>query len=277
MKKVLAKSRRKWWKGEYKGTIYRYPDGEIVCDDALHLLNEIQDECADVVFLDPPFNLGKEYGKRSKKEDNIEEFKYIEYMTKVLKRGIQILKPGGALYVYHIPRFAIKVGNILNEQGMIFRHWIAIGMKNSFARGNYLHPAHYALLYYTKGIPANFTRPKIPVAKCKYCGKEIKDYGGYKKYVLNGLNLSDFWEDISPVRHKKFKHRQGNELSIKIVSRVMDISGVKGGLVVDPFAGTGSALVAARICNMRFVGGDIEEEFMDVMDARLSKTFQAIS
>lgn len=271
MKKVLTKSRRAWWRKEYRGTVYRYPDGEIVCDDAFDLLNMLKNECADIVFFDPPFNLGKQYGRRSKNEDSIEESRYIEYITKVLQRAVKILKKGGALYVYHIPRFAIKFGHILGEEGMDFRHWIAIGMKSSFVRGKYLHPAHYALLYYTKGDPTDFSRPKIPVAKCRHCGKLIKDYGGYKKYIENGLNLSDFWEDVSPVRHRKFKHRRGNELPMKMLSRVMNISGCKSGLVVDPFAGTGSVLAAARACNMRFVGGDIEAEFLDIMDVRLSK------
>tara|TARA_B100001964_G_scaffold127308_1_gene140838 strand:- start:4168 stop:5013 length:846 start_codon:yes stop_codon:yes gene_type:complete len=268
---MVNRTRLRWWRGEYRGTICRFKDGEIVCDDALNFLNALEEECADVIFVDPPFNLGKKYGKRSKKKDCVEESIYSEYMTNVLKRGVQVLKTGGTLYLYHLPIWALRFGNILEEEGLSFRHWIAISMKNGFVRGNHLHPAHYALLYFTKGKPNYFSRPKIDIAKCRHCGKDIKDYGGYKKYVKDGINLSDYWEDISPVRHKKYKYREENELPISIVSRVINISGVKGGLVVDPFIGTGSVLDAAKSKKMNFVGADIEKKFLNIAKTRLSK------
>ncbi len=54
----------------------------------------------------------------------------------------------------------------LLEQHLDFRHWIAISMKNGFVRGDHLYPAHYALLYYTKGKPESFNRPKVPKPIC---------------------------------------------------------------------------------------------------------------
>jgi len=249
----------------------RLSSGEIVCDDALNFLNSLKDECADIIFLDPPFNLGKKYGSRSKKDDLVDDDEYFRYMTMILWRSFEVLKDGGALYLYHIPRWAIRLSAVLGQY-LDFRHWIAVSMKNGFARGHYLHPAHYALLYYTKGEPAQFHRPLIPVAKCRKCGEAVKDYGGYKKYIENGLNLSDIWEDVSPVRHQKFKHRMGNELPIIIPSRAVAISGVKGGLLVDPFAGTGTLLVAAVANGMRFVACDKERAFLGVMERRLKRT-----
>lgn len=265
---LLSKSRKAWWKGTYEGTVLRLPQGEVVCDDALHFLNCLTDECADIVFLDPPFNLGKSYGSSSKKDDLLNENQYLKYMTSVLWRCAAILKEGGALYLYHIPRWAVRVSAVLGDD-LQFRHWIAVAVKNGFARGRYLHPAHYALLYYTKGDPAHFSRPRIPVAKCRKCGESIKDYGGYKKYVQNGLNLSDVWEDVSPVRHQKFKHRSSNEISIKIPARAIEISGFSGGLLVDPFAGTGTSLVAATAKGMHFVACDREKPMLSIMEKRL--------
>src|SRR5437867_4273718 len=91
---------------------------------------------------------------------------------------------------------------------MEFRHWIAISMKGTFPRGNKLYPAHYALLYFTKGIPRTFNRVRLPIPTCRHCGKDIKDYGGHRKYLNPaGLNLTDFWDDTSPARHGKNKSR----------------------------------------------------------------------
>jgi site-specific DNA-methyltransferase (adenine-specific) len=207
----ITKSRKDWWKGTYRGTILRLPLGEVVCDDALHFLDCLREECADMIFLDPPFNLGKKYGASSRRDDLLHDDQYLNYMTSILERCTSVLKEGGALYLYHVPRWAIQLSAIL-WKNLQFRHWIAITVKNGFVRGQYLYPAHYALLYYTKGKPSHFDRPRIPITKCRKCGASIKDYGGYKKYVKDGLNLSDVWEDVSPVRHPKFKHRPSNEI-----------------------------------------------------------------
>jgi site-specific DNA-methyltransferase (adenine-specific) len=264
---VLNRSIRKWWKGAYNGVVYRYRDGEVVCEDALRLLNSLRAECANVVFLDPPFNLGKAYGNNGKKADRKSEADYRDYMTKVLVRAAEVLVPGGALYLYHIPKWAIQLACDIPSY-LEFRHWIAISIKSGFVRGRRLYPAHYALLYYTKGKPKVFSRPKIPRPVCARCKKDLRDYGGYKKFVESGINLSDIWDDISPVRHKNNKHRRSNELPLKLVSRILTISGIRGGLVIDPFAGAGSMLVAARQAKMHFVGGDMDRDFLDIIDAR---------
>ena len=269
----FERSRRRWWKSTYKGQIYRHPKGEIVHDDALNCLTSLRDECADIVFLDPPFNLGKRYGKNGSHHDRKKESEYVAYMAKIVARSAEILKDGGALYLYHIPKWAIRLSPLLEEH-LDFRHWIAISMKNGFARGAHLYPAHYALLYYTKGKPGVFNRPKVPKPICAKCKRDLRDYGGYAKYVADGINLSDVWDDVSPVRHPKTKTRAANELPLVIPQRAIAISGVKDGLVVDPFAGSGSTLVAAVEARMRFVAADCEEEYCDLMLQRVNGVTQ---
>jgi site-specific DNA-methyltransferase (adenine-specific) len=266
----LNQSRRRWWQGTYKGTIYRHAQGEIVRDDALHCLESLRESCADIVFLDPPFNLGKRYGKNGSRHDRKKESEYLDYMEKVIARSAIVLKEGGALYLYHIPKWAIRLSLYL-EQLLDFRHWIAISMKNGFVRGDYLYPAHYALLYYTKDKPIAFNRPRVPKPICARCKKDLRDYGGYKEYVAQGINLSDVWDDVSPVRHRKTKTRTANELPLLIPERVITISGCSGGLVVDPFAGSGTTILAAVAARMQFVAADCEAEYCELMQGRVSE------
>lgn len=266
----LNQSGREWWKSIYRGSIYHHAQGEIVCDDALHCLNSLRESCADIVFLDPPFNLGKRYGKNGSHHDRQKESEYLDYMEKVIARSTIVLKAGGALYLYHIPKWAIRLSPYL-EQQLDFRHWIAISMKNGFVRGDYLYPAHYTLLYYTKGKPAAFNRPKVPKPICARCKKDLRDYGGYREYVAHGINLSDVWDDVSPVRHRKTKSRTANELPFVIPERVITISGHSGGLVVDPFAGSGTTILAAIAAGMQFVGADCQVEYCELMHNRVLK------
>jgi len=248
-----------WWQSTPPGVITCLGNGDIVISDARKFLKRLNSESADIVFLDPPFNLGKSYGAKDPKADLLNEEKYLKFLRKILKQSARVLKPGGSLYLYHIPRWAVACASILQKR-LQFRHWISISMKNGFVRPNHLYPAHYALLYFTKGAPAVFRRPKIAPSRCRHCKKLIKDYGGYEKFVRDGVNLSDVWEDLSPVRHKKYKHRKANELHPEISRRVLEMSGVPLGLFVDPFAGAGSSLIAAAETGMFFAACDREKE-----------------
>jgi site-specific DNA-methyltransferase (adenine-specific) len=247
---------------------YSLPQGDIFCGDALEFLNSLREKSADIIFLDPPFNLGKRYGRNGAKADLVQQDAYFKYLSSVLVRSASVLKDGGALYLYHIPRWAFKFANVL-EQYLTFRHWIAISMKNGFVRGTSLYPAHYSLLYFTKGEPSHFQRPKLKPPRCRHCDEYTKDYGGYKDFVKDGINLSDVWEDLSPVRHKKFKHRKPNELPLEIPRRAVKVSGVPKGVLVDPFAGSGTSLVAALEGKMRFIACDSQQSYCKLMSDRL--------
>jgi site-specific DNA-methyltransferase (adenine-specific) len=257
-----------WWRQKPPCLVESGRSGDIACGDAVACLNSIQDEIADVVFLDPPFNLGKRYGARAKKHDRLASDEYCHFLEKVITEAFRILAPGGSIFVYHIPRRAIQL-SVLLERNLLFQHWIAISMKNGFVRGPRLYPAHYALLHYTKGPAAIINRPKVLPAKCPHCGDLIRDYGGYREHVEQGVNLSDVWDDLSPVRHPRYKHREANELPILIVHRALQISGRRGGLVVDPFAGTGTTAVAARIQRMKYIVSDIQSDCCQLVQQRL--------
>jgi site-specific DNA-methyltransferase (adenine-specific) len=232
--------------------------GVVYQGDALVFLRKLKSDSAAIVFLDPPFNLGKVYDKRRTKLDRMPEKEYRRWIEDVLDEAVRVLRPGGALYLYHIPRWAVRFGDYLMDR-LDFRHWIAVSMKNGFVRGRNLYPAHYALLHFTKGKPRVLRRPRVPPATCRHCGRLTHDYGGYAHIIArnNGVNLSDFWEDLSPVRHAKYKHRHANELPPKILERVMQISGAKGGVFVDPFSGSGTSVLACVRAGLVFKACDI--------------------
>ena len=245
-------------------------NGEIFQGNALAFFGTIKDDVASIIFLDPPFNLGKDYGN-GKQHDLKPHDQYLSWLCDLIRESERGLMPGGALYLYHLPGVATQLTGFLNEKFQ-FRHWIAVSMKNTFVRGNWLYPAHYALLYYTKGSTAHFQRPKLTAQKCRHCNSYIKDYGGYRHIIeKKGINLSDIWDDISPVRHSNRKSRGPNELPMKLLERIISISGVPGDLYVDPFAGGGNGVLSALKGRMRFLTCDIEEEFCRLVSARIEE------
>lgn len=237
------------------------PRGRLYHADCLDVLRSIQSGTVDLIFADPPFNLNKDYNSK-RVNDALTEDEYIQWCRTWIAECVRVLAPGGAFWLYNLPRWNIELGHTLNEHGMTFRHWVAIDIKMSLPIPGRLYPAHYSLLYYTKGKPARFARPRVPIQVCRHCGGDIKDYGGHRgKLNPEGINLSDVWSDIPPVRHRGTKTRGANQLSPKLLQRVLEISSEPGDLVLDPFGGSGTTYVVAEEMHRHWIGmelGDVD-------------------
>lgn len=234
--------------------------GAVYETDCMDLLRALRDNCIDCVFADPPFNLAKDYGNGSDK-DNLTNASYLEWCFQWIDESIRVLKLGGAMFIFQLPQWAFHVATHLEKQGMLFRHWIAVSMKGTFPRGKKLYPAHYALLYFTKGSPKTFNRDavRLPIPQCRHCKKDVKDYGGHRKYLNPlGLNLTDFWDDTAPARHHKVKARwHVNELKPMIPSRCIQLATDSGDVILDPFGGGGSTYEAAECLGRFWLGAEI--------------------
>lgn len=233
--------------------------------DALQLLANIKAESIDLAFADPPFNLRKSYDSPDFNDEMGTEF-YKGWCRTWLLELVRVLKPGGSLFVYHLPKWLIEFGNWLNTIHHVeYKAWIAVKMKSGFPVKGRIHPAHYGLLQYAKtGLPATFNvvRAKSPI--CRHCGGLIRDYGGYKekyrKYELDGnmwVQVSDFWDDTRPARQEKARAKLVNELPVQIPERAILLATSPGDVVLDCFAGGGSTLHAAQLHHRTWIGCEI--------------------
>jgi site-specific DNA-methyltransferase (adenine-specific) len=238
--------------------------GQLFQADCLDLLASIPSESVDTFFADPPFNLKKHYG--SKGSDNLQDAAYLEWCEKWLAEAVRVLVPGGALFVYNLPKWLMPLGTFLGSlPAMTFKHWIAVDKAHSLPIPNRLSTSHYGMLYFIKGEkPRIFNRDavRIPIQVCRHCGKDVKDYGGHKKFLNpKGLNLSDVWDDIPPVRHARYKakDRPANQLAPVILERVILLTTKPGDMVCDPFAGAGTTAYVAEKLNRRWITGELNE------------------
>jgi len=242
--------------------------GCLYAADCMKVLPQLKDEVVDTIFADPPFNLGKQYGRNT--DDSLPDEDYLQWCRQWLAESIRILKPGGSLFLYNLPKWNVLLGAFLYERGLEFRHWIAIEISACLPIPGRLHPSHYGLLYYSKGKPKTFYRIRTPIFTCRHCGGEVKDYGGHRDAMNpKGVTLKDVWTDIPPVRHWKFKskNRRANALSTKILDRVIEMSTDPGDLVLDPFGGSGTTFVVCESKKRHWIG--VEVDFAEDIVARL--------
>lgn len=231
--------------------------GKLYQGDCLDLLSSMPDESVDLVFADPPFNLNKLYP--SKIDDNLKTEKYLQWCEEWLHECCRVLKYGGSLFTWNLPKWNTHISNFLNHR-LTFRHWISVDIKYSLPIQSRLYPSHYSLLYYCKGEkPTTFHPDRLPMEVCPKCADDLVDYGGYKdKMNPLGVNLSDVWYDIPPVRHSKYKARKdANELSIKLLDRIIELSTNEGDVVFDPFGGSGTTYIVSEIKKRKWIGVEI--------------------
>jgi site-specific DNA-methyltransferase (adenine-specific) len=239
-----------------RGALYRI--------DCLNLLARTKDKSVDCVFADPPFNLGKHYGS-NKVRDERPSGEYLHWTRRWVSECVRVLKPGGSLFVYHIPKTLIEIGAYLNYfDDMEFRNWIAIKMKNGFPSTNRLHAAHYGMLYYIKrGKRSRFRVLRYPTPTCRHCHGLLRDYGGYiEKYRTNGedvplIRIADVWDDVNPNIHHKNRPKSINELPSVIPERIILMATKKDDVILDPFAGGGGTLSMAERHERYWVGSEI--------------------
>ncbi|AEB25484.1 MULTISPECIES: DNA-methyltransferase [Bacillus] len=236
---------------------YFYTDlGKLYNGDCLELFKQVPDENVDTIFADPPFNLDKEYDEGVTDKNSFSG--YLDWYYKWIDECIRVLKPGGSLFIYNIPKWNTYLSEYLNRK-LNFRNWITVDMKFGLPIQNRLYPANYSLLYYVKGDkPKTFNVQRIPLQTCPHCGREIKDYGGYKnKMNPKGVTLSDVWSDIYPVRHSSSKNRKFNELSVKLLDRIITMSTNEGDVVLDPFGGSGTTFAVSEMLGRKWIGFEL--------------------
>ncbi len=249
--------------------VYAGKRGVYFRSDCLELLRSIKSDSVDCVFTDPPFNLGKFYAN-PKFNDLLEHSKYNEWCRTWLSELIRVLKHGGTLAVYSMPKWAIDIGAWLNQRPEIrFRNLIALKMKSGFPIRGRLHPSHYSILYYVKnGVKPTFNVVRHKAPTCRFCGREIRDYGGYrnkfKKYEdksgVPWIQISDLWEDTRPARQDKAQAHLVNELGLFVPERIILMGSKKDDVILDIFGGGGSTFHAAQMHDRYWLGCDINEK-----------------
>ncbi len=236
--------------------------------DCLEVMRKIPDNSVEVTFADPPFNLKKKYHSYYDKHE-VQE--YLSWCREWLNEMVRITKPTGSIFVHNIPKWLIHFASFLNEIA-IFRHWIAWDAMGA-PLGKTLLPNHYGILYYVKLKKFKFYDIRGLHKRCRVCSFVLKDYGGKKNQMHHfGPIVSDVWTDIHRIRHKKRRDEHPCQLPVHLLERLVLMTTDEGDIVLDPFIGTGTTAIAAKRLGRRFIGIDIDPNYVEITKKKLQKT-----
>ena len=241
---------------------------KIVKGDCLRVLKTIPDDSIDMTFADPPFNLRKKYNcyeDLKKKQD------YSNWCNEWINEMTRVTKPTGAIFIHNIPRWLSFFTEHLNKIAY-FRHWIAWDSGGA-PMGKTLLPNHYGILYYTKSeSPKDFKFYDIrhPHPRCRSCDELLKDYGG-KKAQAHGFGplLSDVWNDIHRIRHKKRRDEHPCQLPVPLLERLILMTTDVEDIVLDPFMGTGTTAAAAKQLGRKYIGIELDADYVKIAEKNI--------
>ena len=237
------------------------------CGDAIQTLRRYPDNCIDLAFADPPYNLKKLYTACN---DAWDEPRYIAWCNEWLAEYVRILKPTGSLYVLNLPRWAMHHAAFLNER-LHFQNWI-VWDALSEPMGK-LMPAHYALLFYTKH-PTDFTFNYDRVAELdsrEYCLRASCIRKRKSSGADNKEPLTDIWSDIHRIRHPRDRDYHPCQLPDALMERIITLSSSEGDIVLDALSGTGTTAVTAARLGRRYVAIDIDESYVALTREKIAE------
>lgn len=242
--------------------------------DRLDLMRNLPDKSVKLVVTSPPYNIGKEYEKR--KELDI----YLAEQEATIKEAIRILRDDGSI-CWQVGNHISKDGEVFPLDALIYAIGKKLGLKLRnriiWHFGHGLHCSkrfsgrHETIVWFTKGDKYTFNLDPVRVPQ-KYPGKRNYKKGeNYGKPSGNplGKNPSDVWEIPNVKSNHPEKTEHPCQFPIELIERLVLSMTDEGDIVLDPYAGVGSALCAAVIHGRKGYGADTIKKYLDIAETRI--------
>lgn len=268
--------------------------GKIHQGDCIELMKQIDTGTIDLVFADPPFNIGYEYDEYHDEQDADE---YVAWGRAWIAEVHRVLKPGGTFWLSIGDEFAAELKVAAEHQvGFHTRSWVVwyytfgVNCTRKFSR------SHAHLFHFVKD-ENNFTfnsedrQIRVPSARALvYADKRANPAGRLPddtwmvrpaaddSWVLRPQDLPDGFQPTDDTWYfarvaGTFKERQGFhgcQMPEQLLGRIVRVSSNPGDIVLDPFAGSGTTLAVAKKLGRRWVGCELSEEYTRSASERMA-------
>lgn len=251
--------------------VYRFPKGFLVHGDCLKALKKVKSRSVDLVFADPPFNIGFNYDEYS---DTVKRSDYLAWVQKWMTQLARVLKRNGSIFVAIGDEYASEYRVIMdrtfgleNRRNWIVWHYtFGVYCKGKFGRD------HAHIFYYTRD-PKRFTfnadEILVPSARqTKYNDKRAE---------AKGRVPGDVWN--FPRVCGTFKERLGHpcQMPEALLERIVKVASNKNEVVLDPFGGSGTTAAVAQRLKRKFITCEKSKAYSRIIASRLKKGAKILS
>jgi len=275
---------------------------QIFLGDCFDILDNLTNS-VDVIYLDPPFFT--QTTQKQKTRDNTKEFffcdnwksldEYLAFMRERFKKMHNALKSSGSIFV-HCDSNASHYLRLLLDQTFSYDHFIneIIWTYRRWSNTtNSLLNAHQTIFWYSKTNKHSFNtiyQEYSPATNIdQIVQKRTRNLHGKSAYKKDdegnsiliedkkGVPLNDVW-DI-PYLNPKARERVGwpTQKPLALVERLISISSNKNDIILDPFCGSGTTLVAAKLLGRNYIGIDISNQAIDLAKQRIENPIKSES
>ena len=243
----------------------------IIWGDAIEALNnEIPDGSVDLVFADPPYNIGKNFNGRKDRWPSDEA--YLSWCYQWLELCISKLKPNGSLYVMtatqNMPYFDIFLRQRLNILSRIVWAYDSSGVQ---AR-NYFGSLYEPILYCVKDKDNyTFNADDILVEARTGATRKLIDYRKPVPTMYNSKKVPGNVWNIPRVRYRMDEYENHpTQKPTAMLDRIVRASSNPSDLVLDPFSGTFTTSSVAQMLGRDSIGIEAEEAYVKIGLRRLA-------
>ena len=281
----------------------------IYCADNLGIMRRMDAESVDLIATDPPYCTGRDFGQYDDRwvDQRLNEYVSLECVCPSAAAFIDYIEPHDqrlSNFLTFLSIRLVEMRRILKSTGSIYlqcdptaSHPIKMAMDAIFGRANFRNeivwcytgpssPAarqfprkHDTILWYSKGKSWTFNADDVRVpykgisaGGPKWNGGERMTDDQRRAYLTKGKIVESWWSDISvAVRSSKERTGYPTQKPIALYERIIKASCHDGGIVLDPFCGSGTTLVAAKRSGRQHIGIDESFEAVCIAERRVSE------
>jgi len=237
----------------------------LINGDSLKLLKKINDESIDLIFSDPPYFLsgdgitcknGKMVSVNKGDWDKIDTYKEIETFNSIwLKECQRVLKKNGTIWVSGTHHNIFSIGN----QMKLFKYKIL----NIVTWNKPNPPPNLSCRYFTHSTEQIIWAGKNDKTKHLY------NYDLMKK-INDNKQMKDVWIFTAPGKKEKRHGKHPTQKPESLLERIILSSSNENDVVLDPFNGSGTTGVVAKRLNRKYIGIDMDKDYLDLTINRLN-------
>ncbi len=245
---------------------------KIILGDCLDGMKCLPGKCIDLIFADPPYNIGKDFGNRSDKKG---ENDYLTWTDAWIKEAKRILKDTGSVYICCCWEYSGNIQEIMKNYFVIKNRITWRREKGRGARTNWKNNME-DIWFGVAGKNYTFNIDEVKIKKEVIAPYRVdgipKDWVEENGERYRYTCPNNVWDDlVVPFWSMPENTPHPTQKPEKLLERIISASSSKGDLVLDPFLGSGTTAVVAKRLGRKYIGFEINKDYIRLAMKRLGK------